>query len=839
MAGKKFKSISNVFIILIFITSVQVWATDISDNTFLIGKINPQNINNKEIWDLLKENNATGIEIEVGAKSRNVILLNSTVNFSAVLDKVSDVIQVNQSKIVPVFIKYDGNVLLLDSIINDSKLSTSIFYLPQGEAWPTAEYLVQANRRIIFFVDGNFSGLSRILHPIKNYAFQISANNSTSNSFATENTVKVNQELLSIDNFEKLPTQVPPNRLSRNLVPDYINFLLENWKRYGKRPNFIFVGNDIFTFDFIADQLNSFTWIKGVVKNSDKIFDKVYWKNPDILVTGGKFSFPFRGGEELILSPFVPGFKMTPEQIVVTGEMTIPESYTILATPLNLHEEITGSFSFDGIVLNGVNLSQTFEGKSFSFIQDIKRGNVLRLPENASINLGKPEKYGLRNSSFTVSCFVKFTEILEFGDNAILGNYESGYRRGLHLILRSGHPYFGLWANDFVAENTLQPNVWYHLTWRYIIETGEQSIFLNGQFIGGSDGHPPFSGTGDIHLGSALSSGASLRGYIDNLYIWNRPLGNEEIDRLSLDEVIAPEDITKTGNSLFDKPVIWIMALIVLMFLASTIYIVFKRIKNKNINTLPDTPELKNTNQIQLFGEFKAIDNRGEEITDLFTPKVKELFLFTLIYTLKSGIGANIRDINDVLWDGIPSGKVANNRSVTLNKLRKILLQFEGIEIISTGGYLQAKIKKPFYCDYVSAFKLCQIPEGLSKQQLISFFEMVKRGRFLKGIHWPWLDEIRGFTGNQVIDNLLNLATIYQKEMNLTEIEKIAQRILDYDDLNEEAIYLQVWALQKTNNTNLAKFNFSSFTKKYESSFGEPYPMNFSQFNQHFEKGFV
>jgi hypothetical protein len=100
-------------------------------------------------------------------------------------------------------------------------------------------------------------------------------------------------------------------------------------------------------------------------------------------------------------------------------------------------------------------------------------------------------------------------------------------------------PYFGLWANDYVANRTLSPNTWYHLTWRYIIETGEQSIFLNGQPIGGSDGHPPFSGTGDIHLGSALSSGASLRGYIDNLYIWNRPLGNDEINRLSLDEEIT------------------------------------------------------------------------------------------------------------------------------------------------------------------------------------------------------------------------------------------------------------------------------------------------------------
>ncbi len=838
MTKDKFKIVSNVLIILAFIASIQVRAKEISDNTFLIGKINQQNFNNQEIWNLLQEDDDTGIEMEIEARNKKINLLNSGVNFSVVLEKISTVILGNQSKIIPVFIKYNGDASLLDSVINESTISSSIFYLPQGETWPSLEYLVQANRRVIFFLEGNLIGESRILHPVNNYAFQISANNS-GNSFTAVNTENVNQELFAIENFEQLPTKNPPSNLSRNLVPDYINFLLENWKRYGKRPNFIFVGNNILNFDFIVDQLNSFTWIKGVVKISDKNFDKVYWKNPDIQITGGKFSFPYRGGEELILTPFVPGFKMTPGQIVVTGEMTIPEIYTILATSLNLSEELTGSFSFDGIILNETNTSQTFEGNSFSFIQDINRGNVLRLPENASINLGKPEIYGLRNSSFTVSCFVKFTEILEFGDNAILGNYESGYRRGLHLILRSGHPYFGLWANDYIAENTLQPNVWYHLTWRYIIETGEQSIFLNGLFIGGSDGHPPFSGTGDIHLGSALSSGASLRGYIDNLYIWNRPLGNEEINRLSLDEEFQLADKANAEKKPVNNLLIWSLAALLLILLTVAFFILSKQRRKKKTTSEIEIPATISNNQIQLFGEFKAIDKQGTDITDLFTPKVKELFLFTLIYTLKSGIGASIRDINDNLWEGISSAKVANNRSVTLNKLRKILQQFDGIEIVSTGGYLQSKFKKPFYCDYISAYKICQIPEGLSKQQLISFFELVKRGRFLKGINWPWLDEIRGFTGNQVIDNLLNLATLYQKEMNLTEIEKIAQRILDYDDLNEEAIYLQVWALQKTNNSNLAKFNFSSFTKKYESNFGEPYPMNFSQFNQHFEKGFI
>lgn len=141
------------------------------------------------------------------------------------------------------------------------------------------------------------------MHHTDNYAFQISAN-TTANSLYSANTAEIiNKELFIINDFEDLPIKLQSNQLNRNLVPDYINYLLENWKKYGKRPNFIFVGNEISNFDNTVDQLNSFTWIKGLAKISDKNLDKVYWKNPDILVTGGKFSFPYRGGEELILTP--------------------------------------------------------------------------------------------------------------------------------------------------------------------------------------------------------------------------------------------------------------------------------------------------------------------------------------------------------------------------------------------------------------------------------------------------------------------------------------------------------------------------------------------------------
>jgi two-component SAPR family response regulator len=177
---------------------------------------------------------------------------------------------------------------------------------------------------------------------------------------------------------------------------------------------------------------------------------------------------------------------------------------------------------------------------------------------------------------------------------------------------------------------------------------------------------------------------------------------------------------------------------------------------------------------------------------------------------------------------------MANNRAVTLNKLRRILNRIEGIEVVTQNGFLQIKTHPRFFCDFIEAYQLCQTPGEMSKAELESFFQLVKRGRFLKEMDWPWLDEIRGLTGNQVIDNLLKLATIYFKENKLDKIESISRRILEYDDMSEEAVYMQILVLQKTNNMHLAKFNFKSFLLKYKGNMGEDYPYDFNQFNNHY-----
>ncbi len=818
-----------IFFLLLLINPVEeLYAKEFSETSFLIAKIKPHLIKNKPFWNYIQMNQDIGVEVNLTEDNEGIKLSGSDYDINHLINKLHEITVKDSSKIIPVFINYEGKISVLDSIISKSDIAANLFFLPPGEAWPPVEYLMQSDRRILLFIAENFNSQQRIFHTTADYIFSVSA---VENSMHTSRT---NLELLMIKDFEKLPVSTPPGSNIMNLVPDYINFLLETWTRFGKRPNFIFIGDELLNFNFIIAQLNSFPWFNGTIKSSGKTFDKVYWKNPEVSVTGGRFCFPYRGGEELTLSPFIPGYRLTPEQIIVTGEMEVPENYNIMAFPLKISDGLTGSFRLDQSVQNILDPELEYNGENFSFIQDIERGAVLRLPENASINLKSPENYGIRNSSFSVSCFVKFSEIMEFGDNAVLGNYESEYRRGLHLILRSGHPYFGLWANDYISEEKLEPNIWYHIVWRYIIETGEQAIFLNGRNIGSSAGHPPFLGTGDIHLGSALSQGANLRGYIDDLHFWKRPLGAEEITRLALNEQVQPADPV-SSSSFFENFVSLIIgSIILLLFTITGVFYIVRREKPDNIKHNLILPEKNVANQITLFGGFMASDREGNEISELFTSKVKELLLFVLLSTLKNNSGAMVSEIDEHLWPKMPQKKVSNNRAVTLNKLRKILQRIDGIEIITQNGLLYTKTDKPFCCDYVEAFKLCHLTGGMNKKQLEEFFILVKKGQFMKEVTWQWIDEMKGYTGNQVIDNLLKLALIYKKDKNLAGMESIAHRILEYDDLNEEATLLNIWCLRQRNNDHQARFYFDSFRSRYLKSMAEEYPMSLEEFINRF-----
>ncbi len=136
-----------ISVVILLAACCKVKASDFSDNTFLIANVSTQNYNSNRLWDFLKTNDFSGIDIKLDTLGKEVFMNGSNRSFASILNKLGSLVVENESKFVPIFLNFNGDVLVLDSIINNSEISSQIFYLPQGEAWPTFEYLVQANRR--------------------------------------------------------------------------------------------------------------------------------------------------------------------------------------------------------------------------------------------------------------------------------------------------------------------------------------------------------------------------------------------------------------------------------------------------------------------------------------------------------------------------------------------------------------------------------------------------------------------------------------------------------------------------------------------------------------------
>ena len=179
---------------------------------------------------------------------------------------------------------------------------------------------------------------------------------------------------------------------------------------------------------------------------------------------------------------------------------------------------------------------------------------------------------------------------------------------------------------------------------------------------------------------------------------------------------------------------------------------------------------------------------------------------------------------------GFEPQKAANNRSVTFNKLRKIIESVEGLDVHYNNGYWKAIFEEPLVCDYKEAQAILDKRHKLTIQDMQLFFLYVKRGVFLYEIHWEWLDELRGYVTNEIIDNLFYFISLLNPKHDSTLIKELAERILAIDNINEKGNQLLLKCLIDNNNLNLAKFHFNQFIHNYLEIFGEQYPSTFDEF---------
>jgi len=758
---------------------------------------------------------------------------NKSVLFLDVLDQIKKSLQNNPDKILTLFLDFNVNVNEITGVFEESGLVPFLYIHDNNSGWPSLnEFLRSGKQLVVFSMQEHRTNPDWILY-IWNYAVEPYISIMDSPDFIGEFLKGDPKNDLLI--YNEFNFQTPSlNEKFRNFNLDQNPYLIEHiknvWAKTGKTPNFIMLDKYQPNINRVIDYMNSFKTITGTVTYNTQPLSYVSWEGRNSL-TGGKYSFPIGPGDNVTLTPRSPGYRFKPESVPF-GELTQSKEQHFLALPLEIEEDLEAYYTFDndtkdisGHKLNG-------KPVEIRYNKDSIRSMVAFFDNKNHIVLPKAEEFKVRDHDFTVSVWVKIAKFLpNKADYCILGTPTNSYQEGIHLVIRHRKPYFGFYSNDLEGNMIFEEGKWYHIVWRYTKLNGEQAIYVNGRLDSRSLGHPSYKGRENLIIGLAgFSIQSNMFGYIDNLAIWSRALGNEEIWGLS-------KDVTELlpARSLIYKYRFWIGGLAFIVIVGG-LYVYRRKksgieIPKSNLALIAhnqnESSQVKN--YIQLFGDFKIINKNGEDITLLFTPKLKQLFLVILVYSQRNKNGISTKELTEIVWPNHSYQNAKNSRGVTIRKLRLILEEMDKVEVVFHIDTWAMFFSGLLYCDYIECLKLLEYGNTHDPLFYPAFYQIVKKGEVFKGESHDWLDDFKGYIVNNVVDILIKYIQKFDQEKDIEFILKLSERILIADPVNEDALAYKLKALIKQNNYKVARFSYEKFIATYLEMYGEKYSIAFDK----------
>ena len=242
---------------------------------------------------------------------------------------------------------------------------------------------------------------------------------------------------------------------------------------------------------------------------------------------------------------------------------------------------------------------------------------------------------------------------------------------------------------------------------------------------------------------------------------------------------------------------------------------------------LPDKPK-EPANSIFFFGGFQVINKHGDDITKKFTPLLKELFLLIFLHSIKDK-GISVPGLTEILWFSMDAKTAKNNRAVNIAKLKNLLSELESCTLSRKTSYWQMVFNDSLvYNDYWSCMKSINRKESLSKEDLLQFLCIIRKGPLLGNASYEWLDEFKLDCSNMIIDHLMNHVDQEEIESDPELMVKLADSILIFDMMHEEAVSIKCKALTTLGKHSLAKEIFAKFTKDYFTLYDEPFERSFT-----------
>lgn len=237
-------------------------------------------------------------------------------------------------------------------------------------------------------------------------------------------------------------------------------------------------------------------------------------------------------------------------------------------------------------------------------------------------------------------------------------------------------------------------------------------------------------------------------------------------------------------------------------------------------------------NRISLFGTFTVIDKNGRDMTYMFSPKIRYIFLYILINSIaKDGVLSS--DMNSLFWPDKPDDKIKNLKNVTMNHLRKTLQELEGIELTHQKGYFKLILSDECYCDYQRFFSLTEGVKRIlrSESETTELHNILAKGKFLNTIEDSLFDypkqQVESFTISLLSEQL---HTSYRSGRNTATI-RICNILFAIDPLSDMAMTYAICTYRRQSRSDKAIQLYGTFTKEYRKVMNEDYPVAFDEIN--------
>ena len=311
------------------------------------------------------------------------------------------------------------------------------------------------------------------------------------------------------------------------------------------------------------------------------------------------------------------------------------------------------------------------------------------------------------------------------------------------------------------------------------------------------------------------------------------------INTISIYSIASPplsnvNDVSTTKRILLKMQFIYL--LLILLLSGAGLIFFYKRKKRirPEIDDIKYETEKVKMNSIYVFGDFTVYDNRGFNVSHLFSPKVKHLFLYILFKSIENNNGVNSHEIYSEIWPNKSLENAKNLKGVALNQIRKILADINGVELSFKNGYFDINIDKQVYFDYFQAISL--LNQSTTTQNTEKGFrniaEITSRGLFLQSTNNCNLATLKQLISNKIKDILFPEMAQSYKEHRYTDAIIVSKILFSFDNCDKNTLKYEIESYLKMEMTEMARKRYTHFLSCLPEGQKEHFPVSFTEYTK-------